>query len=116
MRNIFIMLSKAVTQNITLNIRGGGTASYGGGVGSYVVTNTDNSSCSTLSGTDCQVTIIAGEISPRGNVLRPDGQLSLQAVTIPTGRTIVLRIDIDSGSRHLVQPGSPTMLEFTIGS
>ena len=114
--NIFIVLSEAVTQSVTLNIRGGGSAGYGGNVGTYVVTNTDNNSCSTLSGTDCQVTILAGRTSPSGNVLRPSGELSFQAVGISAEQTIVLRIEIDAGSRHLVQLGSPSMLEFTVGS
>ena len=114
--NIFVVLSKVAAGDVTLNIRGGGTVGYGGGVGTYVVTNTDNNSCSTLSGTDCQVTISEGETSPRGNVLRPSGELSFQAVSISAEQTIVLRVEIDPGSRHLVQPGSPSMLEFTIGN
>ena len=103
-----IALSETITEEITINIIGDtSTATYSNvGFGwSLNPRNANNISCTSVSGTNCQAIIPAGETSRT---------LSLTYFGTTAGENIVLSIRVDPASQNLVALGTPSTQTLTI--
>ena len=107
-RLITFTLSEAVDEEVTLNLIAdtSGSAMYGSS--NDWVLNDGSGACTSASGTSCQITIPANNTTATINILVIDD------MTTERAETAVLRVEVDSGSTHLVQEGSPSSLTFNI--
>ena len=105
-----VTLSEAVGEDITLNLVGGGTATYGTSSDWHLHNGT--SDCDSASGTSCQVTISAGSTTTAVGLT-----ISILANSdsdSDSGETAIITVEVDSRSANLVQTGSQSSLTFTI--
>ena len=106
-----ITLSEAVSEDITLNLVGSGTATYGTSNDWHLHNGT--SDCDSASGMSCQVTISAGSTTIAHGV-----NISVLANTDSDSEsppeTAIVSVQVDSGSANLVQVGSQSSLIFNI--
>ena len=112
-----IILSQALTEDVTFNLAiSGGNATYGttssddwyvskgGGIGGGV-------NCDSLGGTNCQVTITAGNTMLFGSSI--DINVNTDTAT-ETLENFTIVVSVASGSEHLVRMESPASVTFTI--
>ena len=97
-----VRLSEILAEDVTINLVGSGSATYGAN-GDWVVDN-GSGDCDSVEGTDCQVVIAAGQLSPSGDVeitINDDGR------TNELDENIILSMVIAStGDRNLTALGS----------
>ena len=109
-----IMLSKAVAEEVRINIISeGSTAAYGGGTGMFMFSRDFGAGdCQSASGTGCQAIFSAGRTNPG----RPGNSNSFQVLplAVPVGQMIVVSIIVDPGSEHLVSLGDTSTHTLTI--
>ena len=101
--NVTIQLERAVAENITLNLIGSGSAEYGSS-NDWVI-SVGGTECTSVIGTGCQITIMAGEISASDDVV----------ISINEGRgegeeTIILSSTVVSGDASLT--GDPLVINI----
>ena len=107
-RNITIRLDEVFTQNVVLNFIGSGSATYGTG-GDWTM-SVGGEVCDTVTGTDCQVTVPAGEELAADEVVitleEPErGERS---------KDIILSVVIASTGVELA-PGNPLVVQIPAG-
>ena len=107
-RNITIRLDEVFTQNVVLNFIGSGSATYGTG-GDWTI-SVGGEVCDTVTGTDCQVTVPAGEELAADEVVitleEPErGERS---------KDIILSVVIASTGVELA-PGNPLVVQIPAG-
>ena len=94
-------------ENVTLNLTGDGSAEYGSSNDWQMSVGGTN--CNTVTGTDCQIAITAGQTSVSDDVVitvRDDGGGE-------PAESVVLSIMVDSSSTQFVQAGNPLTLNIT---
>ncbi|MCY4053373.1 MAG: hypothetical protein OXE98_05790, partial [Hyphomicrobiales bacterium] len=100
-----VQLSEVLTEDVTINLIGDGTATYGTD-GDWVLNN-GSGNCDSVEGTDCQVVITAGQLSPSGDVvitINEDGR------TNEPIESIILSMVIDSPANTDLLPRGPFTL------
>ena len=103
-----VRLSEALAEDVTINLVGSGSATYGAD-GDWVLDN-GSGNCDSVEGTDCQVAITAGEISPGSDVeitINDDGRTNENVETI-----ILSMVIASAGDTGLTI--SDSSLSFTI--
>ena len=107
-RIITFTLSEAVSDDVTLNLIAdtSSTAQYGSS--NDWVLNDGSGACTSAIGTSCQITIDADDTTAMTRILVLDNMAGEE------DETAIVRVMVDSRSRHLVQEGSPLRLTFTI--
>ena len=107
-RVITFTLSEMVSEPVTLNLIAdtSSTATYGG-TDDWVL-NDGSGACASATGMSCQITIPANSTTATTRILVIDNMAG------EGEETAIVRVEVDSGSRHLVQEGSPSSLTFTI--
>ena len=129
-----VRLSKALTENVTINLVGSGTATYND---DYTV-SVGGTDCTGITGDDCQVTITAGQLTPGGDVTitiiddgrtnEPDESIILSMVVASPANTDLLprgsvaltipadlpppplpTVSISATSRSITEGGSATL-------
>ena len=107
-RSITFTLSEAVDEEVTLNLIAdtSSTATYGG-TDDWVL-NDGGGACTSATGTSCQITIPANSTTAMTRIL------VIENMSGEGDETAIVRVMVDSGSRHLVQEGSQSRLTFTI--
>ena len=76
----------------------------------FVCEGNTSGACTSASGTSCQITIDADDTTATTNLLVIDD------MTVEGAETAIVRVEVDSGSAHLVQEGSPSSLNFNIAA
>ena len=106
--SITIELSEVLTEDVRVNIRGEGSATYRlQGVGDYGLTN-GASDCPGDTGSQCQATISAGQTTLDFVLSVPDD------FQIETTENVTISIFIDAVSRDIVALGSNSSVRFDI--
>ena len=99
-------LTETVTEDVVINLLEGGAADYGTGMDWHLNNGSD---CNTATGTSCQITITAGQISATATV-----NVNTDSNVESTPETFTVEIDIASPDSTVVIEGSPSSLSFTI--
>lgn len=100
-------LSKAVSRDVVFNLSEGGEADYGADADWHLsVGGTD---CATAEGTDCQVTISAGDTTAEVIV-----EVTKDKISNETPENFNVSVAVDSGSRGVVQERNQSTLPFSI--
>ena len=104
--SITAQLSEALEEDVTLNLIGSGTATYG--VDSDWKISVGGTDCASANGTSCQITIEAGDISGATEVSVRDDGLGESA------ETIIIAVEIASAGSSNLMLGSPSVLSLVI--
>ena len=107
-RIITFTLSEAVSGDVTLNLIADTSSTADYGSSNDWVLNDGSGACTSATGTSCQITIDADDTTAVTRILVLDNMAGEE------DETAIVRVMVDSGSRHLVQEGSPSRLTFTI--
>ena len=99
-------LSEMLTEDVVINLLEGGAADYGTGMDWHLNNGSD---CGTATGTNCQITITAGQTSATATV-----NVNTDSNVESTPETFTVEIGIASPDSTVVIEGSPSRLSFTI--
>ena len=99
-------LSEALTEDVVINLLESGAADYGTGMDWHLNNGND---CNTATGTSCQITITAGQITATATV-NVNSDMTFEG----SEEEFTVSIDIASPDSTVLIEGSPSMLNFTI--
>ena len=108
-----VQLSEALAENVTINLVGSGTATYGG---DYMV-SVGGTNCTGITEDDCQVTITAGQLSPGDDqdveiIILDDGRTNEEDESIVLSMVVASPANTDllpRGSVALTIPADPPL-------
>ena len=111
-RNVSVQLRRAAAEDVVLNFIGSGSATYGTDADDDWKMSVGGTDCPVVDGTDCSVTVRAGETSPGDEVV-----INFQEPSRgEPAEDIILSVEVASGSGANLVPGNPLVVQIPEGA